>query len=149
MTTLLGVDFGGTWLRAAAVDPHSGQVSGLLKSPTPSREGPAAVIVALVAMARQVQAACPAVDPPMAVGIGCPAFVDLDHGRLMNVPNIAGNWPEIPLQAALAAEIGLPVFLINDVRAITLGEWTFGAGRGVDTLACYAIGTGIGGGVVI
>jgi glucokinase len=41
------------------------------------------------------------------------------------------------------------VLLINDVRAITLGEWAFGAGKGVDNVACYAIGTGIGGGLVI
>jgi glucokinase len=45
--------------------------------------------------------------------------------------------------------LGLPVFLLNDVRAITFGEWKFGAGQGVDTIACFAIGTGIGGGLVI
>ncbi len=43
----------------------------------------------------------------------------------------------------------MPVALVNDVRAMTLGEWQFGAGRGADTLVCIAIGTGIGGGVVI
>jgi glucokinase len=45
--------------------------------------------------------------------------------------------------------VELPVAIINDVRAITFGEWMFGAGRGVDTIACLAIGTGIGGGVVV
>jgi glucokinase len=39
--------------------------------------------------------------------------------------------------------------LLNDVRSITNGEWRFGAGRGVDTVAVFAIGTGIGGGLVI
>ena len=39
--------------------------------------------------------------------------------------------------------------LLNDVRAITFGEWSFGAGQGVDTVAVLAIGTGIGGGLVI
>ncbi len=38
---------------------------------------------------------------------------------------------------------------MNDVRAITYGEWAFGAGKGVDCMLCLAIGTGIGGGVVI
>jgi len=41
------------------------------------------------------------------------------------------------------------VTLLNDVRAITNGEWRFGAGRGVDSMAVFAIGTGIGGGLVI
>ena len=35
---------------------------------------------------------------------------------------------------------GLPTLLLNDVRSITNGEWRFGAGRGVDTLAVFAIG---------
>jgi glucokinase len=43
----------------------------------------------------------------------------------------------------------LPTALLNDVRSITNGEWRFGAGRGVDTVAVFAIGTGIGGGLVI
>ena len=55
----------------------------------------------------------------------------------------------VPLAAIIAEQVQLPVALINDVRAITLGEWTFGAGRGADTVACLAIGTGIGGGVIV
>jgi glucokinase len=39
--------------------------------------------------------------------------------------------------------------LLNDARAMTLGEWKFGAGRDTDTLACLGIGTGIGGGLVV
>ena len=49
----------------------------------------------------------------------------------------------------LSNYLNLPVFLLNDVRAITLGEFTFGAGRGAKNMACFAIGTGIGGGVVV
>jgi glucokinase len=65
------------------------------------------------------------------------------------LPNIPGDWSQVPLAATLSQSLALPVHLINDVQAITLGEWTFGAGRGVDTMACYAIGTGIGGGVIV
>jgi glucokinase len=65
------------------------------------------------------------------------------------LPNVPGDWPAIAFRDELQARIGLPVNLLNDVRCITLAEWTFGAGRGVDTLACYAIGTGIGGGVIV
>ena len=39
--------------------------------------------------------------------------------------------------------------MINDVRSITLGEWKFGAGKGVTSMICFAVGTGIGGGVVV
>jgi glucokinase len=83
------------------------------------------------------------------IGIGCPASVDLARGVLMVVPNVPGDWPAIAFRETMAQKTGIPVFPINDVRAITLGEFTFGAGQGVDTLACYAVGTGIGGGVVV
>jgi glucokinase len=55
----------------------------------------------------------------------------------------------VPLKKTIEEQVGLPTFLLNDVRSMTLGEWTFGAGRGADTIACFAIGTGIGGGLVI
>jgi len=44
---------------------------------------------------------------------------------------------------------GLPTSILNDVRSITFGEWRFGAGKGVETVAVFAIGTGVGGGLVI
>jgi glucokinase len=45
--------------------------------------------------------------------------------------------------------MGLKVSMLNDVRAITFAEWQFGAGMGVDSLVCFAVGTGVGGGLVV
>ena len=45
--------------------------------------------------------------------------------------------------------LGLEISTLNDVRAITYGEWAFGAGQGVDSIACFAVGTGVGGGLVV
>src|SRR4029453_10200362 len=84
-----------------------------------------------------------------AVGIGIPGTPDIDTGVIQILPNLPGQWLNVPLQAILQDQVNLQVALINDVRAITLGEWTFGAGRGAQTLVCLAIGTGIGGGVVM
>jgi glucokinase len=55
----------------------------------------------------------------------------------------------VPLRDTIKKSTDLRTVLLNDVRSITNGEWYFGAGRGVDTLAVFAIGTGIGGGLVI
>ena len=59
------------------------------------------------------------------------------------------NKVHVPLQSTITQLTGLPTQLLNDVRSITNGEWRFGAGRGVDTVAVLAIGTGIGGGLVL
>ena len=53
------------------------------------------------------------------------------------------------MRDTIAGAVNLPVVLLNDVRSITFGEWKFGAGQGVDTMACFAVGTGIGGGLVV
>jgi glucokinase len=83
------------------------------------------------------------------IGIGAPGVLDLDKGETLFLPNLPGTWPHVPLRDTITLHTGLPTALLNDVRAITNGEWRFGAGRGVDTVAVFAIGTGIGGGLVI
>ena len=75
--------------------------------------------------------------------------LDLEKGETLFLPNLPGTWPHVPLQATITKLTGLSTVLLNDVRSITHGEWRFGAGRGGDTLAVFAIGTGIGGGLVI
>ncbi len=40
-------------------------------------------------------------------------------------------------------------YLLNDVRTATLGELVFGHGRDASTMAFFALGTGIGGGIVV
>ena len=84
-----------------------------------------------------------------AIGIGVPGVLDIDRGVVLFLPNLPGTWPDVPLGETIEHLTGLPVFILNDVRSITYGEWRFGAGRGFSTIACFAIGTGIGGGLVI
>jgi glucokinase len=83
------------------------------------------------------------------IGIGAPGVLDLEKGETLFLPNLSGAWRNVPLRDTIAILTGLPTALLNDVRSITNGEWRFGAGRGVDTVAVFAIGTGIGGGLVI
>ncbi|MCY3971456.1 MAG: ROK family protein, partial [Acidobacteria bacterium] len=86
---------------------------------------------------------------PAAVGVGCPGWVDLEGGVTRFLPNLPGQWRDVPVADLLGARLEAPVYLLNDVRAATLGEFRFGAGRGTSTMALFALGTGIGGGVVV
>ncbi|MCY3928972.1 MAG: ROK family protein [Acidobacteria bacterium] len=86
---------------------------------------------------------------PAAVGVGCPGWVDLKGGVTRFLPNLPSQWRDVPVADLLGARLEAPVYLLNDVRAATLGEFRFGAGRGTSTMALFALGTGIGGGVVV
>jgi glucokinase len=147
MTLWAGVDLGGTNLRAAVVDTGTGQLLAQRRAPTAAHEGQAAVIERMVAL---VQAVAAEWGGPLAgLGVGVPGTPDLDTGVIRFLTNLPGQWRGMPLAGLLQQRLGVPAALLNDVRALTLGEWRFGAGRGVDTLACLAIGTGIGGGLVV
>jgi glucokinase len=150
MNHYIGVDLGGTNLRAAIVDTDTGQIFHQRKCPTLAPEGQDAVIQRIVQMIRELrEASHSSAGTIQGVGIGVPGTPDIDTGVIQFLTNLPGQWLNVPLQAILEKEVQLPVALINDVRAMTLGEWTFGAGRSVETVICLAIGTGIGGGVVV
>ncbi len=146
----IGCDLGGTNLRAGIVDPESGQVTHLSSTPTLAREGHDAVMVRMSALIENVIIAGGLSKSEIGgVGIGVPGVLDLERGLTLFLPNLSGTWPKVPLRNTIAEAVNIPVALLNDVRSITFGEWKFGAGQGVDTMACFAIGTGVGGGLVI
>ncbi len=150
MNYYIGVDLGGTNLRAAIVDTDTGQVCHQRKCLTLAAEGQEAVIRRIVQLVRElIEESGIAIASILGMGIGVPGTPDIDTGVIQFLPNLPGKWLNVPLRSILEEQVGLPVVLINDVRAITLGEWTFGAGRGAETVVCLAIGTGIGGGVVV
>lgn len=150
MSHYIGIDLGGTNLRAAIADTDTGEIFHQRKCPTLAAEGQEAVIQRIVKLIRELTQANGISNGSIkGVGIGVPGTPDIDTGVIQFLPNLPGKWLNVPLQEILEDQVQLPVALINDVRAITLGEWTFGAGRGADTVVCLAIGTGIGGGVVV
>jgi len=150
MKAFVGVDLGGTNLRAGIVDIERGIVLTSDTVPTLAREGPEAVMRRMGDLVKAAIASCRlGVEDIGGVGIGVPGVLDLDKGLTLFLPNLPGTWPNVPLGSTISEKVDLPVFLLNDARSITYGEWMFGAGRGVDTMACFTIGTGIGGGLVI
>lgn len=150
MKKFIGCDLGGTNLRAAIVDVERGDVLRHMSIPTLAREGHDAVMERMADLCLQViQAVGLKKDEIGGIGIGVPGVLDLEKGEVLFLPNLPGTWPHVPLRDKITHLTGLPTALLNDVRAITNGEWCFGAGRGFDTVAVFAIGTGIGGGLVV
>jgi glucokinase len=150
MNRYIGCDLGGTNLRAAIVDVRTGAVLLQSSIPTQAWEGHEAVMQRMAGLFLQViEAAELSKDEIGGIGIGVPGVLDIDRGRVLFLPNLPGTWPDVPLADTINGMTGLPVWILNDVRSITYGEWRFGAGRGVDTVAVLAIGTGIGGGLIL
>jgi glucokinase len=146
MRYIIGVDLGGTNLRAALADEH-GTLYDIVRVPTEGDEGPDAVIDKIVSCIAQVRAEIPPDGMLLGVGIGSPGPGDPFDGIVFTLPNLPG-WHNVPLRAILTERTGLPVELGNDANAAALGEWYFGAGRGQRNLVYITVSTGIGGGVI-
>jgi len=146
MDLYVGVDLGGTTMQAAMAGAN-GRIVVERSVPTLSHEGPHGVLNRMAGLVHDLAVA--AGQPPLACGVGVPGLLDLAAGKTKFLPNLPTNWRDFPMRETLAAQVGCPIHLLNDVRAATLGELMFGCGRQAGTMAFFAIGTGIGGGVVV
>lgn len=143
---IIGVDLGGTQLRAALADAN-GTIHTEVRIPTLASEGPEAVIDRTVGVIERVRAAAPADSRVLGVGVGAPGPLDPELGVVFTLPNLPG-WSNVPLRTILSERVGLRVALGNDANVAALGEWRFGGGKGRRNVVYITISTGIGAGVI-
>lgn len=141
MTRAIGLDIGGTKIAAGVVDER-GALLAKIRRPTPSDDADAMVAAVIDVVAR-----LHAEHDAAAVGIGVPGFVNAGRDGVLATPNLA--WPDTSLTRAVSAATGIPAVLENDGNAAAWGEHLHGAGAGRDDLLLVAVGTGIGGGLVL
>jgi glucokinase len=136
---LIGVDFGGTAVKAGMVD--GGEVVRSTSTSTRLDTGPKEI---LDAIANTVLVLTP---KPEAVGVAIPGEVNSEGRcwRLANVPGFEG----IPIGEELAKRLGCPIAVENDATTAALGEQLYGHGRDNPSFLMVTLGTGIGGGLVI
>ena len=146
--TAIGIDVGGTGVKAAVVDLDTGDLaSPRIRVLTPRPATPAAIVEAIGGIVDRL-VADGHVTPDMPAGAGLPGVVKA--GRLMTAANIDKSWIEAPAEAMLAARLRRSVRLVNDADAAGLAEATFGAAKGVQgTVLLLTIGTGIGSAIFI
>ena len=141
----IGMDLGGTNLRAAAID-QSGQMLDKISGATNFAEGRDAVlgdIVAAIARLRDRHGAAGL----KGIGVGVPGFIRMKEGVITNSNNLP-YLEGVPVRDEISRRLGTSVILENDANAAALGEKWMGAGRDVDDLVLLTLGTGVGGGII-
>ena len=141
----IAVDLGGTHIRVGIVS-ESGGLEHHTSIPTDSHLGPMCVIERIGA---QINAIAAGVGLPgsIPVGIASPGPLNPKTGVVLYTPNLP-NWRNVPIADLLNQAVGRTVRIANDGNCAALGEMRFGSARGVDDLIYFALGTGVGGGVV-
>lgn len=141
----LGIDIGGTSISAVVLD-SDGTVRGRATTDAPAEHGGDAMVsachsVATIATSRSG-------ETPLIAGVGAAGVIDSD-GVVLAASDSFSGWEGYALGEELNRSLGMPVSVGNDVAAFVLGEQRFGAGRATPNFFGIALGTGVGGGLVL
>jgi glucokinase len=158
MTRVVGVDLGGTNVRAAVVEADGRLRGRAVERASAATAGVAATVAAIVETIREATTlAGLALADVGAVGMAVPGHVDGAAGVVRWTPNFGETrggvfeaWRDVPLAAAVERAVGCPVVMGNDANLAALGEYRFGSGRdAAGGLVFLTLGTGVGAGVVL
>lgn len=141
----IGVDLGGTNLRAAAIS-RSGQALAKISGRAHLSQGRDSVVDDIVESIAKLCSDCGPADLK-GVGIGVPGFIRMETGVIVGSNNLP-EFDGFPVRDVIERKLGASVVLENDANAAALGEKWIGAGREVDDLVLLTLGTGIGGGII-
>jgi len=146
---VIGIDIGGTDIKAGIVN-QQGMMLKWDVVPTEASSGKEVLLARLVGLIREYRRVAEAQgNQIVGAGIGTAGFVHFRDGVIAGATGNLPGWGGTPLRKLLEEELGIHVAVDNDINAIALGESWLGAGRGDDCFICIAIGTGIGGCLVV
>ncbi len=140
--TLVGVDFGGTRIKAGIV--RDGIIERSDAIDTHAGADPRVILDSVAELVRRLSGAG---ATPTSVGVAIPGECDAE-GRCYRLPNVPG-FDGVPIASELAKRLGCSVVVENDATTAALGEMLHGHGRTYASFVMVTLGTGIGGGVVI
>ncbi|MEX2223143.1 MAG: ROK family protein, partial [Candidatus Rokuibacteriota bacterium] len=144
----IGVDVGGTTVAAGLV-AGDGRVLEHHQAPTHAR-GPGTALDTIVELLERLHEHARARGVVVSgVGVGVPGIADAERGTIGVDIHYAPELARAPLRGILEGRLGVPVFVDNDVNALALAEWMWGAGRGARSLVVLALGTGVGGSIIL
>lgn len=142
---VIAVDLGGTHIRVAVAD-DSGRLTHHVRAATESALGPHSVIARMGELIDKV-AGESGIGSDRPVGVASPGPLNPKTGVVLYTPNLPG-WRNVPFIDLLQERIGRTAYLANDGNCGALGEMRFGGAKGERDLIYFALGTGVGGGVV-
>jgi len=145
---VIAVDLGGSKIAVGIISPRY-QILARDRHPTLANEGVDSVINRVASVVKQITSSSGlALSQVGGIGIAAAGAIDSHEGIITLSPNLPG-WHDVPLGDIISEELNVRTWLINDANAEALGEHHFGIGRGIDNLVYLAVGTGIGGAIII
>ena len=144
---ILAFDIGGTKLASAVVDTRSGKITTYKKIPFVADLTAPEYMVHMVSIGKTLIEKH-GKNTIEGIGISFGGPLSPDGKTILKSQHVHG-WEGIPLAAIMEQKFNLPTVLENDANAAALGEWRYGAGRGMGNCVYAQLSTGIGSGIIL
>ena len=145
----VGLDVGGTTMKAAVVDDHGRPLSKPVVMNTEPERGQEAGLETMCETIRRAVAAAKLTMPDItAIGVATPGLMDLKAGLILDPPNLK-PWKNVPVRDRIQNVFKLPTIYQNDANAAAYGEFWVGAGQEAHSMVLFTLGTGVGGGIIL
>jgi glucokinase len=149
MRYYVGLDVGGTTMKAAVVGDDGQPLTPPVSLPTRPERGQEAGLETMCETIRQAIAAAQlSLDAIAAIGVATPGLMDIRAGMILDPPNLK-PWKNVPVRDHIRQTFAKPTAYQNDANAAAYGEFWVGAARGRRSMVLFTLGTGIGGGIII
>jgi glucokinase len=144
----VGLDVGGTSMKGGVVD-DTGKSLGSVSLPTEAHKGQEFGLERMCETIRHaINCAGLALHDIAAIGVATPGTMDIPAGLILDPPNLK-PWRNVPVRDHIQGVFQMPTAFQNDANAAAYGEFWAGAGKDVDSMVFFTLGTGVGGGIII
>ncbi len=143
---LVGVDVAETYVHTELFNLGLEVIATAEEEVRPSETDPGQIVRHVVSGVRSVLSGV-AAETVLGVGVSVPGQVQREGGVSVFAPN--WDWHDVPLQTLLSEHLDLPLHLDNPLKASTVAELWFGAGRSRDNVVVVTLGTGVGAGIAV
>jgi len=143
----IGIDIGGTNTKFGLVDLN-GELLDFDQIPTPNSPPDTSVAIICDELMEFLEYSDFQPNSISSVGIGFPGIILQPEGKIIAAPNLKG-WGNVDLHQVFAEKLEADVLIDNDANLAALAEYKWGAGKGMDPLVLFTLGTGVGGGIII
>ena len=142
----VGIDVGGTNLKAGLVDEHD-RILATTKMKIAQIKDQETLALTMANMTRELadMAGVP-LEEIASVGVGVPGTVEIRSGSLIYSCNLSLR--NVPLRRLFHKHLRMPLYIENDANCAALGEYYVGAGRDSKRFLMITLGTGVGGGII-
>jgi glucokinase len=139
---VLGIDIGGTQIKAGMVDELGAILASRTVETPPDLEG------FVPSLHDAIRWLLEATTLPAGVGVGCKGIINPDSTLVEVLPGVLHYLEGLRLSDLVGLPIDVPVFADNDARVALAGEMVWGAAKGYQDVIMLTLGAGVGGAVI-